>query len=350
MSVPSSADIFTKDEDEERVIQRIDSGETNESPFGSNLATPVDEDAFFHQGIHERLDIAEKIGSYFDTNEIQLGKVKSVLEVDTKAADEFKVERCTVSLSQSESDSLPLSSSDSMRLVTSPEFSSSESIRIPRAGSIYNLPNEHILIESSSNVSKSEVEDSEDDLLEKDDDSASFPTHLHETQSSIAELRLLIKDVTISKLLGLAIRILCFLPWCIAVGGSLVLFPDHLEYIAFQTGYIVSPTGIRRFSHWAEYGMQHVIIFGAFLGLFVFILPTTGFLLIGGLLAQFYHVWNYFSLDRTVPLGTDDLQAVYLLATTHWLNETFPEIKKVDDHYYSLGEFEIEERRRVEKA
>ena len=94
--------------------------------------------------------------------------------------------------------------------------------------------------------------------------------------------------------------------------------------------------------------MQHIVIFSAFLGLFVFICPTTGFLLVGGLFAQFYHVWNYFSLDRTVPLGTDDLQTVYLLATTHWLNGTFLDLKKVDDDYYSLGEFEMGRRREEE--
>jgi hypothetical protein len=166
---------------------------------------------------------------------------------------------------------------------------------------------------------------------------------LYETQISIA------KSLTISKIFYLAIQILCFLPWCIAVGGSLFLFPDHLEYLAFQTGYLTSPTGIRRYSHWAEYGLQHIVIFGTFLGLFVFLFPTTGFLLIGGLLAQFYHVWKYFSLDRTVPLGSDDLQTVYLLATTHWLNGTFVDIKKVDDDYFSLGEFEMEERRHVDE-
>ena len=172
-------------------------------------------------------------------------------------------------------------------------------------------------------------------------------SNLNATQRSIAdsELRLLFTNLTISKLVRLVILIVCFLPWCIAVGGALVLFPDHLEYLAFQTGYVTLPAGIRRFSHWAEYGMQHIVIFSAFLGLFVFVFRTTGFLLIGGLLAQFCHVWNRFSLDRTVPLGTDDLQTIYLLATTHWLNGTSLKIKKVDDHYYSLGEFEMREEK-----
>ena len=190
------------------------------------------------------------------------------------------------------------------------------------------------------------MQHSEDDLLEKDNDPGSFPnvSSPYESQSFIA------KSLTISKIFHLVIQIICFLPWCIAVGGALILFPDHLEYLAFQTGDLNSPTGIRRFSHWAEYGMQHVVIFGAFLGLFVFLFPTTGFLLIGGLLAQFYHVWSYFSLDRTVPLGTDDLQTVYLLATTQWLNGTSLDIKKVDDDYYSLGEFEIKGRMDVDEA
>jgi hypothetical protein len=107
MSVPSSTDFFPKDvstgllsqqfgleEDEGHVIQRVDSGETNESPFGSNLATPVDGDAFFHKGIHERLDIAEKKGDYFGIDDVQLGMAKSepMLELDIKPLDEFKVE------------------------------------------------------------------------------------------------------------------------------------------------------------------------------------------------------------------------------------------------------------------
>jgi hypothetical protein len=67
------------------------------------LTTPVDEDSFFHQGIHERLDTADKMGGYFGSDEVQLGMVKSVIEVDIKALDEVKVETCTVTFSQSES-------------------------------------------------------------------------------------------------------------------------------------------------------------------------------------------------------------------------------------------------------
>ena len=187
----------------------------------------------------------------------------------------------------------------------------------------------------------------ENDLLENDNGPGSNPivSNLHdETQSSIA------KSLMISDIFHLVIQILCFLPWCIAVGGALVLFPDHLEYLAFQTGYLTSPTGIRRYAYWAEYCLEHVVIFVTFLSLFAFVFPTTGGLLIGGLLGQFYHVWSYFSLDLTVPLGTDDLQTVYLLATTYWLKDTFIDMKKIDDEYYSVGEYETEGRRDEDEA
>jgi hypothetical protein len=59
------------------------------------LTTPVDENALFRQGIHERLDIAEEMGGYFGTDEVQLGMVKSVVEAD------IKVER-TVAVNQPE--------------------------------------------------------------------------------------------------------------------------------------------------------------------------------------------------------------------------------------------------------
>jgi hypothetical protein len=69
------------------------------------LATPIDEDAFLHKGIHELLDIAENKGDYFGIDEVQFGlaESESMLEVNMKPLDEFKVERCTVALSRPES-------------------------------------------------------------------------------------------------------------------------------------------------------------------------------------------------------------------------------------------------------
>ena len=65
-------------------IQSLDSRETNESPFGLNLVTLIDEDVSFHKGIHELLYIAEKKDVYFGINEVQVSmpKSESMLEVD----------------------------------------------------------------------------------------------------------------------------------------------------------------------------------------------------------------------------------------------------------------------------
>jgi hypothetical protein len=48
---------------------------------------------------------AENKGDYFGINEVQLGlaESESMVEVDVKPLDEFKVERCTVALSRPES-------------------------------------------------------------------------------------------------------------------------------------------------------------------------------------------------------------------------------------------------------
>ena len=68
------------------------------------LLTPIDEDEFFHKGIQELLDIAEKKSDYFGTDEVQLGveKSESILEAGIKPLDEFRVERCTMALGRPE--------------------------------------------------------------------------------------------------------------------------------------------------------------------------------------------------------------------------------------------------------
>ena len=49
----------------------------------------------------------------------------------------------------------------------------------------------------------------------------------------------------------LAAKVVCFLPWCIAVGATLSLAPQYLELVTFQTGYVPSIRGVRRFAYWA---------------------------------------------------------------------------------------------------
>ncbi|PFH45984.1 hypothetical protein AMATHDRAFT_121884, partial [Amanita thiersii Skay4041] len=113
------------------------------------------------------------------------------------------------------------------------------------------------------------------------------------------------------------IKILLFVPWCITVGGTILMWPNQLEWIAFQTGYIDSPEGIHRFAHWAEIGHHYVMIFLAFLACLLWTLPPLARVtLVIGLLSRFAHVWHEFQVDWSLPLGLHDKQSIYLLATS----------------------------------
>ncbi|KAF8332450.1 hypothetical protein F5887DRAFT_996869 [Amanita rubescens] len=111
-------------------------------------------------------------------------------------------------------------------------------------------------------------------------------------------------------------RVICFIPWCICVGGTMLLWPDKLEQVAFEAGYMDSTQGIRRFAHWADVGHQFVMIFLAFLATALWALPVTvGATLFVGLATRFGYVWRGFPVDHSMPLGNDDRQSLYLLAT-----------------------------------
>jgi hypothetical protein len=129
------------------------------------------------------------------------------------------------------------------------------------------------------------------------------------------------------------LRIVFFLPWCVAVGGTIIMYPQHLEFIAFKPGYINSPKGIHRFAHWADTGMHHVWIFLGFLASIWWIYPTLGWMLIGGVVAQMANAWHDFVVDRTVPLGEDDRQTMYLVATQYGIPDELMGIRKTDKGY-----------------
>jgi len=154
------------------------------------------------------------------------------------------------------------------------------------------------------------------------------------TEFWATELGPFIRSLTVRALFVLAFRVICFLPWCIAVGGALILSPENLEFVAFQSGYLPSVSGIRRYSHWAHYGYQHIVAFLAAVGAITWTFPTIGAMAIGALLAQFCIAWHSFLFDRNIPLGEDDRQTVYILMTTTWFNDSSIGIKKVGDAYY----------------
>ena len=131
----------------------------------------------------------------------------------------------------------------------------------------------------------------------------------------------------------LLLRIFLFLPWCAVVGGTIVVCPKYLELVAFGPGYLKSPKGIHRFAHWAETGMQHVWIFMGFLASVWWLYPTLGCVLIGGVVAQTANAWQDFKVDRTIPLGEDDKQTMFLVATQYGVPDELMGIRKTSKGY-----------------
>jgi hypothetical protein len=146
-------------------------------------------------------------------------------------------------------------------------------------------------------------------------------------------------------LFPILLRIALFVPWCVAVGGTIVMFPRHLEFVAFSPGYVKSPRGIYRFKHWADTGMHHVWIFAGFLASIWWIYPAPGLLLVGGVIAQFVNAWHDFTVDRRVPLGEDDRQSMYLVATQYGLPDKLMDIRKTEQGYVisRLDEQQVED-------
>jgi hypothetical protein len=123
------------------------------------------------------------------------------------------------------------------------------------------------------------------------------------------------RDVATTALIA---RILLFLPWCIAVGGCIVLLPSQLDLVAFQSGYLSGPagTGIRRFAYWADSAMQHVFIFLSFVLSFAWwccggmrAVAVVALMVAAGLA----YAWSDFRVDETIPLGVDDRQTMFKL-------------------------------------
>lgn len=118
------------------------------------------------------------------------------------------------------------------------------------------------------------------------------------------------KSSGMSRLISLA-KVVSFLPWIIAAGCAFLLFPQNLEFLIFQTGYISANTKLQRFAVLAEISNVAVI--------FAFAVALVGFsysvdvfsVLICVILARLMFAWKDFRFDQTIPLGEDDQQSVY---------------------------------------
>lgn len=207
-----------------------------------------------------------------------------------------------------------LSSGSGSNESQSPEFEAPE-VTHSRARGVYSLPNRHISIE---------VQEHDNEATSDYDE----PKTVGISQPSLGIDSLFQRKWTRNEVGKAALRVIFFLPWCIAVGGTIILCPSKLDGITFCTGYLEPLSGIHRFAHWADRTFEHVVIFFTFLGFLVWLNPTTGVLAGCSVGAFGLNAWYDFRLDPSIPLGEDDKQSVYLSITKFWLTDEFLNLRR----------------------
>jgi hypothetical protein len=115
------------------------------------------------------------------------------------------------------------------------------------------------------------------------------------------------------------LKLVIFLPWCLAVGGAILLAPHQLERIAFGPGYMTPPRGLRRFAHWAGCAPAHVGAFTLCVSYLLSVLVHSDFMIVAvvvglGLSIGVLRAWGGVRVDVTKPLGEDDVQSLQLVA------------------------------------
>ncbi|KAK0451181.1 uncharacterized protein EV420DRAFT_1561310 [Desarmillaria tabescens] len=372
-------------------MQRTDSEATDESPFGSGLTTPVDEDIQPFAGLHERLiaefdlDLQEtpRPDRYqkFDTVDTP-AKTRSLSKVVTKAkkfvrglvqgskTNIFEDQRVVPTLilpmdsveintaeepssaiiaqetpcsahtdvflsnafsstvaSSKEMPADMLDTTDDMETVPSDQHLE-DSIALTSPDSTHSIPlrsdHEGLLIQHARSMSTTIVKSLDEKAIENITIENNESVLADSTEYLFDEaLALKFPDFSPNAVPSALLKILLFLPWCVLVGATILLSPRHLEYVAFFPGYIASPQGIRRFAHWADVAIAHVMIFFAFI-----VCIGTQHLPLGVALAvltvgQSIVAWHNFSFDSEIPVGDDDRQSLYLVAVTFGCSKPF---------------------------
>jgi hypothetical protein len=187
---------------------------------------------------------------------------------------------------------------------------------------------------SSGVVSPGLLNGEEATFLAASDASVASRTDLDDLQAPLAPLPALSLSYVF-----LLLRLLGFLPWCIAVGGAIILCPSHLDFVTFRVGYQPPLQGVHRFAYWADCAMQHVAIFCGCIAALGWWNRPLGALLTAGVGAGFFFAWGTFVLDRSVPLGKDDRQTIYLVLTNYGLKgRDVAGFRKTDDGCYLVLE------------
>ncbi|KAJ7595049.1 hypothetical protein C8J56DRAFT_885471 [Mycena floridula] len=345
-------------------MYRNDSGVTDESPFGSPLATPVDEEDYSFDRLGENL-FAQSVVDHFSTPKSLFPRVIEPKEsVTPKPRPLFKAVTKAKKLAKSlpgaptELAQIPLPDSPS-----TDGSSDSPMLDHHNASSMfYNHPN--LSIEALEHELDRETLPQNTPFFPRSDsmigiysDIPGKPSYMiappllnAETNALDASPRLenadfensvtlpidppantIIPTLSLRNLTVAATKVALFLPWTALVGATIILCPQWLERVTFSPGYISSPRGIRRFAHWTEYAVAHIMIFLAAIAVVIWWNLPVGIALAGGIVGQFILTWRDFVPDKNVLLGEDDRQSIFLAVTCSF-NEEFM-LKKTDHGY-----------------
>ncbi len=124
-----------------------------------------------------------------------------------------------------------------------------------------------------------------------------------------------------------AVRSVVFVPWCVLIGGAILLSPGHLPRLASPSCIFTPPIprpGIKRFAYWAECAFYHVFIFLAFVvAILAYATPIGLFLTFVTVVGSIWRWYGFKMDDEThgVRLGEDDWQSCYLVATKIYMKE-----------------------------
>ncbi|KAI0694668.1 hypothetical protein C8T65DRAFT_833388 [Cerioporus squamosus] len=131
-----------------------------------------------------------------------------------------------------------------------------------------------------------------------------------------------------SPLLQNLARVMLFVPWCIAVGGAILLFPSQLDRVVFRAGYVepLAP-GLRRFQFWHDMGPDYVKIFLFTLAGAWSLSLELGALVFALVAARFVYVWQGFVPQACClqeRIGVCDMESLWLLVQDpEYLEELF---------------------------
>ncbi|KAL0575724.1 hypothetical protein V5O48_006237 [Marasmius crinis-equi] len=356
---------------------RNDSNGTDDSPFGSPLNTPADEDAVItFDKLGERL--MNECGDTFVDREKQPFVSDTSISTMISKPSIATIQHADSVTSPEEVPSLPDSTSSPLAIEhpvdlkqpssATPAIEPSNSVASSspeidfnshqRASSLYSLPNVPICISpaisqnnqlsrSMSTLSSTSLDGLMIKLKTPEKAEGNTEHELSEVSSedkspgkSSMDSGSLIDPTT----LLMPAQILCFLPWSIAVGCALILFPKHLEHVVFSSGYYYanapSPRGIHRFAHLAEYAIPHMTIFLAFLVLSTWFNMPLGLGLVTLTFSQGIMSWQDFQEDLSIPLGEDDRMSVYWVLKRYAVGEGCWGLRKADDGYFITAEFD----------